>query len=88
MVCTKNLWEIPSLTHSHDLFSGDDTSGLRRRGANESSENMESYYSNIQEKLADEMLNLTRSLKDQTLAANKIIKKDTEVNCNPSNLLP
>jgi hypothetical protein len=48
---------------------------------------MESYYSNIQEKLADEMLNLTKSLKDQSIAANKIIKKDTEVSLFYSRIL-
>lgn len=58
---------------------GDDSTGLRKRGQNESSENLEKYYSNIQEKLAEEMISMTRNLKDQTLAANKIIKKDTEV---------
>lgn len=40
---------------------------------------MEKYYANIQEKLADEMLSLTRNLKEQTLTANKILKRDTEV---------
>lgn len=62
-----------------ELFDGDDSTGLRRRGANESSENMEKYYDNIQEKLSEEMINLTRTLKEQTLTASKIIKKDTEV---------
>lgn len=52
---------------------------MRKRADNESSENMEKYYSNIQEKLADEMLSLTRNLKEQTLTANKILKRDTEV---------
>lgn len=62
-----------------ELFDGDDFSGLRQRGANDSSENMEKYYANIQEKLSDEMLSLTRNLKEQTLTASKIIKKDCEV---------
>lgn len=39
---------------------------------------MEKYYENIQEKLAEEMIGLTRNLKEQTLAASGIIKKDTE----------
>ena len=59
-----------------ELFDGDDSSGIRRRG---SAENMETYYANIQEKLSDEMLTLTRNLKEQTLTASKIIKKDTDV---------
>lgn len=62
-----------------ELFDGDDNSGLRRRGANDSAENMEKYYENIQEKLGEEMVALTRNLKEQTLAASDIIKKDTEV---------
>lgn len=61
-----------------ELFDGDDTGVLRKRGANESSENMEKYYDNIQEKLSEEMISLTRNLKEQTLTANKIIKKDTD----------
>lgn len=62
-----------------ELFDGDDSSGLRRRAAADSAENMEKYYGNIQEKLSDEMLTLTRNLKEQTLTASKIIKKDTSV---------
>ena len=31
----------------------------------------------VQEQTAEEMLNLTRALKEQSLAANEIIKKDT-----------
>lgn len=62
-----------------ELFDGNDSSGLRKRGPNDSSENMENYYANIQEKLGDEMLTLTRNLKEQTLTASKIIKKDMGV---------
>lgn len=62
-----------------ELFDGDDNSALRRRGGNDSAENMEKYYANIQEKLGDEMLALTRNLKEQTITASKIIKKDTDV---------
>lgn len=62
-----------------ELFDGDDSSGIRRRGGNDSAENMETYYANIQEKLSDEMLTLTRNLKEQTLTASKIIRKDTDV---------
>lgn len=62
-----------------ELFDGDDNIGLRKRGGNDSAENMEKYYANIQEKLGDEMLALTRNLKEQTITAGKIIKKDTDV---------
>lgn len=61
-----------------DLFDGEEAIGLRKRGAQDSSENMEKYYANIQEKLGEEMLSLTRNLKEQTLTASKIIKKDTD----------
>lgn len=37
------------------------------------------HHANIQEKIADDMLALTRSLKEQTQIANQIIRKDTEV---------
>lgn len=60
-----------------ELFDGDDNSTLRKRGAG--NENMEKYYENIQEKLGEEMIALTRNLKETTLAASSIIKKDTEV---------
>lgn len=69
-----------------ELFDGDDQPGLRRRAANESSENMEKYYDNIQEKLSEEMINLTRTLKEQTLTASKIIKKDTDVITNSAKM--
>lgn len=62
-----------------ELFDGEDNSGLRKRGGNDSAENMEKYYANIQEKLGDEMLALTRNLKEQTITASKIIKKDTDM---------
>lgn len=57
-----------------ELFDGDD--GLRKRAVND---NMEQYYANIQEKISDDMLALTRNLKEQTITASKIIKKDTDV---------
>lgn len=37
------------------------------------------YYSNTQEKIAENMLVLTQNLKEQTETANKIIRKDTDV---------
>ncbi|KAG5873302.1 hypothetical protein JTB14_008968 [Gonioctena quinquepunctata] len=37
------------------------------------------YHENIQKKITEDMLYLTKNLKDQSEAANKIIKKDTEV---------
>lgn len=37
------------------------------------------YYGDVQERIAEDMLSLTRSLKEQTETANRIIKRDTEV---------
>lgn len=37
------------------------------------------YYEDMQEKIAENMLSMTRSLKEQTETANKIIRRDTEV---------
>lgn len=37
------------------------------------------HHANIQEKIAEEMLALTRNLKEQTEIANRIIRKDTDV---------
>jgi len=59
-------------------------SGLRKRGAvsTNNSDNMGQamkYYGDMQEKIAEDMLSLTRSLKEQTEIANKIIRKDTEI---------
>ncbi|CRL07324.1 CLUMA_CG020303, isoform A [Clunio marinus] len=62
-----------------ELFDTSDSSKLLRGAANDSSENMEEYYTKIQDKLSDDMLTMTRNLKEQTLTARKIIKKDTEV---------
>lgn len=61
--------------------------GLRKRGGNSinSSDNMGQamkYYGDMQEKIAEDMLSLTRSLKEQTEIANKIIRRDTEVSRN------
>lgn len=37
------------------------------------------HHENMQEKIAEDMLALTRNLKEQTEIANRIIRKDTEV---------
>lgn len=47
-----------------ELFDGDDSSGLRKRAAHDGgADNMEKYYANIQEKISEDMLALTRNLK-------------------------
>lgn len=40
------------------------------------------HHANMQEKIAEDMLALTKNLKEQTEIANRIIRKDTEV-CTP-----
>ncbi len=39
------------------------------------------HHNNLQEKLADDMLNLARNLKNNTLAAQNLIKQDNQVSC-------
>lgn len=68
-----------------ELFGGENT-GLRQRnitGAGEDNlDQAVKHYSDLQEKLAEDMLLLTKNLKEQTITANMIIKKDTEVVSN------
>lgn len=44
------------------------------------------YYGDVQERIAEDMLSLTRSLREQTETANRIIRRDTEVVSTSSNL--
>lgn len=75
------------------------TATLRKRvvasastGLNGSSENGQEmgqalkYYGDVQERIAEDMLSLTRSLREQTETANRIIRKDTEVVSTSSHL--
>lgn len=64
-----------------DLLGGtEEQSGLRRRiNAGDDMNKAVKHYADIQEKLAEDMLSLTRNLKEQTETASKIIRKDTEV---------
>lgn len=66
-----------------DLLGGsDEQSGLRRRAnAGDDMNKAVKHYADLQEKLAEDMLMLTRNLREQTETASKIIKKDTEVGC-------
>lgn len=67
------------------MGTDDSTTALRKRVAASSgggTENMgqaSKYYENMQERIAEDMLTMTRSLKEQTETANKIIRRDTEV---------
>jgi unconventional SNARE in the endoplasmic reticulum protein 1 len=73
-----------------ELLDGDDlTSNLRQRQNKTVGEDMNQaskYYGDMQEKIAEDMLSLTRSLKEQTQTANKIIRKDTELVAKSSRL--
>ena len=56
--------------------------GLRHRKSNAGGEDMDAllkYHHSMQEKIADDMLLLARSLREQSELAGNIIKKDTEV---------
>ncbi|KAJ8962690.1 hypothetical protein NQ318_001087 [Aromia moschata] len=59
-----------------------DLLGLRQRnvasGVNDMDELIH-YHDNMQQKITDDMLALTKNLKEQSETANKIIKKDTEI---------
>lgn len=62
----------------------EDLLNLRHRNVNKSGESDDldqliNYNENIQQKVADNLLVLTKNLKEQSQLANKIIKKDTEV---------
>lgn len=71
------------------LFDSDKTTedGLRQRlkqqPSGEDLDVLMKYHHSMQEKIADDMLLLARSLKEQSKLANTIIKKDTEVFGNP-----
>lgn len=52
---------------------------LRNTRGSEDADEILEYHQNMQEKIAEDMLILTRNLKEQSELANKIIKQDTEV---------
>lgn len=73
-----------------DLLGANDSNGLRKRatgssGGDDMNQAMK-HHANLQEKIAEDMLALTRNLKEQTETANRIIRKDTEV-CGNANRL-
>lgn len=70
---------------SRELLGGKDTNALRQRikgtdggGDGDMNEALK-HHANVQDKIAEDMLVLTRSLKEQTEIANRIIRKDTDV---------
>lgn len=60
-----------------------DLLGLRHRNVIENgpsdADQVIKYHENLQQKLTEEMLSLTRNLREQSEIANKIVKKDVEV---------
>ncbi|GAB0092408.1 Vesicle transport protein USE1 [Sergentomyia squamirostris] len=72
-----------------DLLGDNITDGLRKRDAGSKSTDIGgamSSFANVQEKLAEEMISLTRSLKEQTQTANKLIKNDVQIVSKSSKL--
>lgn len=62
---------------------------LRQRKQKSTGEDLDAllkYHHSMQEKIADDMLLLTRNLKEQSLLANSIIRKDTETTEKSSNI--
>lgn len=66
-------------------ISANDIGDLRKRataakgGSSADMNQAMKHHVNMQEKIAEDMLALTRNLKEQTQTANKIIRKDTDV---------
>ncbi|KAF5269804.1 hypothetical protein FQR65_LT05850 [Abscondita terminalis] len=73
------------LSERNKISARDELLGLRKRDVNQQSnatnnlDDLIDYHQNMQQKIADEMLMLTKNLKEQSEIANKIIKKDTEI---------
>ncbi|KAJ3649927.1 hypothetical protein Zmor_021643 [Zophobas morio] len=71
-------------TENESELLREDLLGVRHRNAqkNPSTDDLDqiiNYHENMQQKITDDMLTLTKNLKEQSELANKIIKKDTEV---------
>lgn len=81
----KEIYQIHNSNYTNSmrnelLGNNNQNNGLRKRtGTGEDMGQAMKYYGDMQERLAEDMLLLTRNLKEQTETANKIIKKDTEV---------
>lgn len=67
------------------MGTDDSTTSLRKRvaassgGGTEDMGQASKYYADMQERITEDILTLTRNLKEQTETASKIIRKDTEV---------
>lgn len=88
----KNILGI--LTTKYDSDPEDNRNnllGVRQRNVTVSNSTADAdevikYHENMQQKITEDMLMLTRTLKEQSETANKIIKKDTEVVTRSSDL--
>jgi len=59
--------------------------GLRRRGGDAPESDLDSvldHHKQMQERLADEMVELARNMKDHAQAASNIVKEDNKVRCS------
>ncbi|KAK4884734.1 hypothetical protein RN001_001005 [Aquatica leii] len=89
-VYNSNLKER-ELAEGNKISPREELLGIRKREVNPQSntgnlDELIDYHENMQQKIADEMLILTKNLKEQSELANKIIKKDTEVVSKSSQL--
>ncbi|GLV43444.1 Unconventional SNARE in the ER 1 [Carabus blaptoides fortunei] len=73
--------EIPikNVSTRDELLGTENNLRLRNTRGSEDADEILEYHQNMQEKIAEDMLILTRNLKEQSELANKIIKQDTEV---------
>lgn len=77
----KSALGLPTTVESNEIADRKDLLGLRQRkptGTDDINQLM-NFHENLQKKITDDMLTFTRSLKEQSELANKIIKKDTEL---------
>lgn len=84
----KTCWSLPSFPDPNLIPTGlpicgvSGASGPTPRDEKQSAAELDlvlQRHQNLQEKLAEEMLGLARSLKTNTLAAQSVIKKDNQV---------
>lgn len=68
-----------------ELINDDNLRSRKPREQEQSSEALK-FHNDVQEKITEHMLSLTRSLKEQTEIANRIIKRDTEVVSKSTNM--
>lgn len=76
--------ELNVITKKEDKLSPrDELLGLKQRNISKTNsddlDQLIGFHQQKQDKIVEDMLTLTRSLKEQSQLANKIIKKDTEV---------